>query len=153
MRGEMDMLIMFCLNRHGKLNGYGMRKAISEMTGSEKSFGAIYPALKRLEQKGWVKKEVEGRSKFYFLTAEGRARMKGLRKKQEMFMKRVDELLAAMSSMFRLPVSEIRPLFSRDFPYRKEMFRLALSASRAKKRHEKSVRRILEDARRRIESL
>ena len=63
----------------GALHGYGIAKAIRS-TSTEAldiEFGSLYPALKRLEAKGWVASvwetsEHNRRAKYYKLTAAGR---------------------------------------------------------------------------------
>lgn len=64
------------------LHGYGISKAIrsnsSEALNIE--FGSLYPALKRLEAKGWVSAKWEisehnRRAKYYRLTAAGRKQL------------------------------------------------------------------------------
>ena len=63
----------------GPLHGYGIAKAIrsSSTEALDIEFGSLYPALKRLEMKGWIvsKWEVSDlnrRAKFYRLTAAGK---------------------------------------------------------------------------------
>ena len=66
----------------GPLHGYGIAKAIrSSSTDSlDIEFGSLYPALKRLETKGWIASkwdtsELNRRAKFYRLTAAGKKRL------------------------------------------------------------------------------
>ena len=66
----------------GPLHGYGVAKAIrSNSTDAlDIEFGSLYPALKRLETKGWIvskweKSELNRRAKFYRLTAAGKKRL------------------------------------------------------------------------------
>jgi transcriptional regulator len=76
------MLVLRTLTR-GPLHGYGVARAIR--TGSvdalDIEFGSLYPALKRLEVKGWIASRWEmsdtnRRAKYYRLTAAGRRRLK-----------------------------------------------------------------------------
>ncbi len=66
----------------GPLHGYGIAKAIrtSSNEALDIEFGSLYPALKRLEIKGWVhssweKSESNRQAKFYRLTAAGKKQL------------------------------------------------------------------------------
>jgi len=63
----------------GPLHGYGIAKAIRTTSNEalDIEFGSLYPALKRLEMKGWVdsgweKSAQNRRAKYYRLTSAGR---------------------------------------------------------------------------------
>jgi transcriptional regulator len=65
------------------LHGYGIAKAIKDRSTDAIAieFGSLYPALKRLEMKGWIESnwelsEFNRRAKVYRLTAAGRRRLK-----------------------------------------------------------------------------
>jgi len=55
MQGTLDMLVLRTLIL-GPLHGYGIAKAIGNLSEGafEIEFGSLYPALKRLELKGWI---------------------------------------------------------------------------------------------------
>ena len=81
LQGTLDMLILKALSL-GALHGYGViqriRQLSEEMLDVEQ--GSLYPALYRIEQKGWVTSQWEtnetGRqAKFYTLTAAGRKQL------------------------------------------------------------------------------
>jgi transcriptional regulator len=81
LQGTLDMLVLRTLVL-SPLHGYGISKAIrsnsSEALNIE--FGSLYPALKRLEAKGWVSAKWEisehnRRAKYYRLTAAGRKQL------------------------------------------------------------------------------
>jgi transcriptional regulator len=66
----------------GPLHGYGVAKAIRNTSNEalDIEFGSLYPALKRLELKGWLASrwetsESNRRAKFYRLTAAGRKQL------------------------------------------------------------------------------
>ncbi len=70
------------------LHGYGIAKAIRSNSSSaiDVEFGSLYPALKRLEAKGWVLAKWEisehnRRAKYYRLTPEGRKQLNRERSK------------------------------------------------------------------------
>ncbi|HEY6214574.1 MAG TPA: PadR family transcriptional regulator [Vicinamibacterales bacterium] len=76
--GTLDMLILKTLSR-GPLHGYAIVQYIHDASSDvlEVEEGALYPALHRLEVRGWLKaswgtSENNRRAKFYSLTALGR---------------------------------------------------------------------------------
>src|SRR5512140_3831333 len=78
LQGTLEMLVMRTLLA-GSLHGYGIAKNIRSVSNEalDIEFGSLYPALKRLEAKGWVAAEWETsehnrRAKYYKLTALGR---------------------------------------------------------------------------------
>ena len=81
MQGTLDMLVLRTL-RGGALHGYGIAKAIRATSNEllEIEFGSLYPALKRLEAKGWIASSWETsehnrRAKYYKLSAAGRKQL------------------------------------------------------------------------------
>jgi transcriptional regulator len=81
LQGTLDMLILKALSL-GALHGYGIiqriRQTSDEMLNVEQ--GSLYPALYRIEQKGWVSSKWETnetgrRAKFYSLTRAGRKQL------------------------------------------------------------------------------
>ncbi len=81
LQGTLDMLILKALSA-GAMHGYGVGQRIEllaeEMLKVEE--GSLYPALYRLEERGWVKSEWgtsenNRRARFYSLTAAGRRRL------------------------------------------------------------------------------
>ena len=78
-KGTLDVLILRTVSG-GPLHGYGIAKAILDASGEvfDVEEGALYPALRRLEQKGllsgrWGRTESGREARFYRLTAPGRA--------------------------------------------------------------------------------
>ena len=80
LQGTLDMLVLRTLVL-GPLHGYGIAKSIrNASTKLDIEFGSLYPALKRLELKGWIAPKWEvsehnRRAKFYRLTAAGRKQL------------------------------------------------------------------------------
>ena len=75
------MLVLKTLIRE-PLHGYGIAKSIraSSSEALDIEFGSLYPALKRLELKGWIASKWETsehnrRAKYYSLTPAGRKRL------------------------------------------------------------------------------
>ena len=80
-QGTLDMLILKALSL-GPLHGYGVIQRIRQMSEEMLSVeqGSLYPALYRIEQRGWVSSQWEvsetgRRAKFYTLTRAGRAQL------------------------------------------------------------------------------
>ena len=81
LKGTLDMLVLRTLI-FGPMHGYGIAQAIrgSSAQALDIEFGSLYPALKRLEMKGWIASkwemsELNRRAKFYRLTAAGRTHL------------------------------------------------------------------------------
>src|SRR5262245_41136561 len=79
--GTLDMLILKAVSL-GALHGYGIIQRIRQMSGEmlEVEQGSLYPALYRIEQRGWVSSkwdfnETGRRAKFYTLTKAGRKQL------------------------------------------------------------------------------
>ena len=81
LQGTLDMLILKALSL-GPLHGYGVIQRIRQLSEEMLSVeqGSLYPALYRIEQKGWVTSrwetnETGRRAKFYTLTRAGRKQL------------------------------------------------------------------------------
>jgi len=82
LRGTLDLLILKALSS-GASHGYGVARWIEAATNDALAVGegTLYPALHRLEERGWVNAEWgtsdnNRRAKYYSLTREGRARLR-----------------------------------------------------------------------------
>ena len=80
-QGTLDFLILRTLN-WGPQHGFGVAKWIRSVTGERLHIedGALYPALHRMEQKGWISAtweitENRRKAKVYALTAKGRKQL------------------------------------------------------------------------------
>ena len=80
-QGTLDMLILQILSLE-PVHGYGVAQRLEQISQSvvQVNQGSLYPALHRLEQRGWLrsewKKSETGReAKFYALTAAGRKQL------------------------------------------------------------------------------
>ena len=78
LRGTLDVLILKTLS-WGPAHGYAIAGWIEEVTGNALAIeeGSLYPALHRLEQRGWLEStwglsENNRRAKYYELTEDGR---------------------------------------------------------------------------------
>ncbi|HVU48145.1 MAG TPA: PadR family transcriptional regulator [Terracidiphilus sp.] len=79
LQGTLDLMVLKTLESMGPLHGYGIARRIEQVSGDALSLnqGTIYPALLRLEQRGWIKaewsvSESNRRAKFYSLSRTGR---------------------------------------------------------------------------------
>ena len=80
--GTLDLMVLKTLAGMGPLHGYGIARRIEQAAAGALALnqGTIYPALLRLEQKGWIKSdwgtsENNRRARFYAITAAGRRQL------------------------------------------------------------------------------
>lgn len=99
LQGTLDLLVLRTLV-FGPLHGYGIAKAIHDTSGEalDIEFGSLYPALRRLEMKGWVAaswdtSEHNRRAKFYRLTARGRKQLVAEESKWQQFVAAMTRVL------------------------------------------------------------
>jgi transcriptional regulator len=99
LQGTLDMLVLKTLVL-GPLHGYGIAKAIhtTSKDSLEIEFGSLYPALKRLEVKGWITSKWETsahnrRAKSYRLTPSGRKQLMNEHSKWAEFVKAVEHVM------------------------------------------------------------
>jgi transcriptional regulator len=76
--GALDLMVLKTLAGLGPLHGYGIARRIEQVAEGSLALnqGTIYPALLRLEQKGWIKSEWgtsenNRRARFYSITRAG----------------------------------------------------------------------------------
>src|SRR6202171_2291238 len=81
LQGTLDLLILRTLI-FGAQHGQGIARAIQQTSDDELliEHGALYPALQRLEEKGWISAKWgtssnNRKARFYSLTAGGRQRL------------------------------------------------------------------------------
>ncbi|HTX76382.1 MAG TPA: PadR family transcriptional regulator [Terracidiphilus sp.] len=82
LQGTLDLMVLKTLESMGPLHGYGIARRIEQVSGNTLILnqGTIYPALLRLEQRGWIKaewgiSESNRRARFYSLTRTGKSRI------------------------------------------------------------------------------
>ena len=100
LHGTLDTLILKTLSG-GPRHGYAIGQWIEDATGStiELEEGSLYPALYRLEKRGWIDaewgtSELGRRAKFYRLTRTGRQQLASHTAAWEAFSAAVNRLLA-----------------------------------------------------------
>ena len=83
LQGTLDMLILKTIS-HGQMHGFAIALRIRQITDEviQIGEGSLYPALYRMEQKGWIKAEWgvtenNRRAKYYKLTKVGRKQLEG----------------------------------------------------------------------------
>ena len=80
--GTLDLMVLTTLATMGLLHGYGIARRIEQVAAGaiELNQGTIYPALLRLEQKGWIRgawgtSDNNRRARFYTITRSGRKQL------------------------------------------------------------------------------
>jgi transcriptional regulator len=75
-------MVLKTLETMGPMHGYGMARRIEQVSGGAFTLnqGTIYPAMLRLQQRGWIKaqwgtSETGRRAKFYSLSRVGQKRL------------------------------------------------------------------------------
>ena len=81
LRGTLDMLVLKALTG-GALHGYGIARWLEAVTADALRVeeGSLYPALRRLMERGWVRaewgvSENNRRARYYTLTRRGRTQL------------------------------------------------------------------------------
>ena len=82
LQGTLDLMVLKTLEAMGPLHGYGVARRIEQVSynGLSLNQGTIYPALLRLQQRGWIQaewgvSETNRRAKFYSLSRIGRKKI------------------------------------------------------------------------------
>src|SRR5882757_7716947 len=82
LQGTLDLLVLKTLDSMGPMHGFGMALRIQQVSEDllQLNQGTLYPALLRLEQRGWITSkwgtsENNRRAKFYSLTRSGRKQL------------------------------------------------------------------------------
>src|SRR5919109_4861925 len=104
LRGTLDLLILKTLS-WGPMHGLGVLRWIEQATDERLQIeeGALYPALHRLEQRGWLDAtwgltEKNRKAKFYRLTPVGRRQLAAEVSRWSRYAEVVGMVLAARSS-------------------------------------------------------
>jgi transcriptional regulator len=82
LQGTLDLMVLKTLDTLGPLHGYGIAQRIQQISDEllKLNQGTLYPALLRLEQRGWISSkwgssENNRRAKYYSLTRRGRKQL------------------------------------------------------------------------------
>src|ERR671916_3162274 len=101
LQGTLDLLILKTLS-WGPAHGYAVARWIQQLTGEvlQVGEGSLYPALHRLEERGWVesewrRSENNRKAKFYKLTPRGRAQLRSESASWNQFVLAIQKVLRA----------------------------------------------------------
>jgi PadR family transcriptional regulator, regulatory protein PadR len=82
LQGTLDLLVLKTLETLGPLHGFGIARRIEQVSSAtlQLNQGTLYPALVRLEQRGWIRSSWgvsanNRRARFYSLTKAGRKQL------------------------------------------------------------------------------
>ena len=82
LQGTLDLMVLTTLAAMGPMHGYGLARRIEQVAENALALnqGTLYPALVRLEQRGWIKSawgvsDSGRRARFYTLTKAGRRQL------------------------------------------------------------------------------
>jgi PadR family transcriptional regulator PadR len=82
LQGTLDLMILKTLDTLGAMHGWGIAQRIRQVSGDllQLNQGTLYPALLRVEQKGWINSEWKvtennRRAKYYSLTPDGKKQL------------------------------------------------------------------------------
>ena len=102
LQGTLELLVLKTLHVGEPMHGWGVAVRIQQLSEDVLTVnqGSLYPALHRLEHKGWIRSEWgtsanNRRAKFYRLTALGRKRLAAEREQWDVFSAAVQRILAA----------------------------------------------------------
>jgi transcriptional regulator len=82
LQGTLDLMVLKTLDSMGPQHGYGIARRIEQLSNDllRMNQGTLYPALLRLEQRGWISSkwglsENNRRAKFYSITRVGQKQL------------------------------------------------------------------------------
>jgi len=82
LQGTLDLIVLKTLDAMGPLHGYGIAMRIQKVSEDlvKLNQGTLYPALLRLEQRGWISSkwgvsDNNRKAKYYTLTKSGRKQL------------------------------------------------------------------------------
>src|SRR3954463_12325566 len=82
LQGTLDLMVLKTLDTLGALHGYGIAQRLQQVSNDvlQVNHGTLYPALLRLEQRGWLTSkwgtsDNNRRARFYTLTRTGRKQL------------------------------------------------------------------------------
>jgi len=104
LQGTLDLMVLQTLDAMGPLHGYGIARRIEQMAQGSLALnqGTIYPALLRLQQRGWIRgqwgtSQNNRRARFYRITAAGRKQLEAETESWERTVAVVGRLLEGQS--------------------------------------------------------
>jgi len=107
LRGTLDVMILKALSR-GEVHGYAVSRWIRDTTGGvfDVQEGALYPALRRLERRGWVESrwtvtETGREARVYALTEAGSHQLQSEMGTWTMYVSAMTQVMGAASGEAR----------------------------------------------------
>ena len=104
LQGTLDVLVLKTLS-WGAMHGYGIARWLQQVTDDVLRIeeGSLYPALHRMERKGWIESEWglsenNRRAKYYRLTTEGRRQLRADSSTWSAFSAAVSKVLGATTA-------------------------------------------------------
>jgi PadR family transcriptional regulator, regulatory protein PadR len=83
LQGTLDLIVLKTLETMGPMHGYGLAMRIQQVSANilHLNQGTLYPALLRLEQKGWItsergESENKRKARFYSLSKAGKKQLR-----------------------------------------------------------------------------
>jgi transcriptional regulator len=104
LQGTLDLIVLRALSTMGPQHAYGLASRLEQVSDHPFSLnqGTLYPALVRLEQKGWIrgawqKTETNREAKYYAITKAGQRALGQQTEKWRRLSALVDKLLLSES--------------------------------------------------------
>ncbi len=101
LQGTLDLIVLKTLESMGPMHGFGIARRIEQVSQDLLSMnqGTLYPALLRLEQRGWITSkwgisENKRKARFYSLTKTGRKQLEQETENWEQMAALISRLLA-----------------------------------------------------------
>jgi PadR family transcriptional regulator PadR len=99
LQGTLDLMVLKTLDTIGTQHGYGIAQRVQQVSNDllHLNQGTLYPALLRLEQRGWISStwgtsDNNRRARFYALTRAGRKQLE----REEADWRRMAEIMARL---------------------------------------------------------
>ena len=103
LQGTLDLIVLKTLETLGPMHGYGLACRIQQISENilHLNQGTLYPALLRLEQKGWItsewgESENKRRARYYSLTKAGKKQLREETENWERFAGVIQRVLMAV---------------------------------------------------------
>ena len=103
LQGTLDLLVLKTLETIGPMHGWGISRRIQQVSDDalQLTQGTIYPALLRLEQRGWIAAEwgvsdQNRKARFYSITKAGRKQLREETESWERMMAIINKVLEGM---------------------------------------------------------
>jgi len=100
LQGTLDLLVLKTLETIGPMHGWGLSRRIQQVSGNALQLGqgTIYPALLRLEQRGfiaadWGVSDQNRKARFFSITRAGRKQLKAETENWERMMSIINRVL------------------------------------------------------------